>query len=261
MFCSWLPKTGYNGTWENKSSDGSVKSINERYPNVKVLKLDDNYGYAGGNNRAFNSLHDDVSEFVIFLNNDTVVDKDFISPLIDPLLSNNTVYQTVPKIYYQNNPKLIWYAGGNVNLWTGAVSHQGIRQYDNRKFNLKGLTKYATGCCFCMRYSDFKRIGGFDENFPMYSEDVDLSLSIRTHGNEVWYIPESVIWHKVSASIGGSFSFSKNKRKLKGLFLLYKKHANPFQYISIILFMPFQLLYQIIKLAFTRKNNYQSLSE
>ena len=66
-----------------------------------------------------------------------------------------------------------------------------------------------------MRYNDFKEIGGFDENFPMYSEDVDLSLTIRKQGNEVWYIPESIIWHKVSASIGGSFSLSKNMKKLR----------------------------------------------
>ena len=236
---------------DNKSSDGSVESINQRYSDISVLELDNNYGYAGGNNRGFNSLNNDKPEFVIFLNNDTVVDKNFINPLINPLLSNKNIYQTVPKIYYQNNPKLIWYAGGKVNLWTGSVSHKGIRQYDNDKFNLEGTTKYATGCCFCMRYDDFKKIDGFDEKFPMYSEDVDLSLSIRKKEYKVWYTPDSIIWHKVSASIGGSFSFSKNKRKLKGLFLLFRKHANRFQYISIILFSPFQLLYQIFKLVIT----------
>ena len=66
-----------------------------------------------------------------------------------------------------------------MNLWTGGVSHRGIRQYDKDKFNIEGETEYATGCCFSMRYEDFKEIGGFDQNFPMYSEDVDLSLSIR----------------------------------------------------------------------------------
>ena len=104
-----------------------------------------------------------------------------------------------------------------------------------------------------MRYDDFKNMKGFDENFPMYSEDVDLSLSIRKKDFQVWYTPNSRIWHKVSASIGGSFSLSKNKRKLIGLFLLFRKHANPFQYISIILLMPFQLFYQIIKLAYSFK--------
>ena len=238
---------------DNNSSDNSVETINTEYPNIPVVKLDKNYGYAGGNNRAFNSLKEDKTEYVIFLNNDTIVDKNFIFPLIEPFLSNKNIYQTVPKIFYQKNPKLIWYAGGNVNLWTGKVSHKGIRQYDNEKYNLKSLTKYATGCCFCMRYNDFKEIGGFDENFPMYSEDVDLSLTIRKQGNEVWYIPESIIWHKVSASIGGSFSLSKNMKKLRGLFLLFKKHANPFQYLSIILLSPFIILFQFVNLLFTIK--------
>tara|TARA_B110000438_G_C15763372_1_gene628372 strand:+ start:434 stop:1270 length:837 start_codon:yes stop_codon:yes gene_type:complete len=238
---------------DNNSSDGSVESINRVYPDVKVLELDNNYGYAGGNNRAFNFIDHNSSDFVIFLNNDTIVDENFIYPLVSPLLSDSNIYQTVPKIYYQTNPELIWYAGGNINLWTGSVSHLCIRQIDDKNSNLKRKTEYATGCCFCMRYDDFKEIGGFDENFPMYSEDVDLSLSIRKQGNQVWFIPESMIWHKVSASIGGTFSFSKNIRKLKGLYLLFKKHANPLQYISIILISPFQLLYQFINLFISIK--------
>ncbi len=188
---------------DNKSSDGSVESFHKQYPNISVLELDKNYGYAEGNNR--------------------IVDKDFINPLISPLISNKNIHQTAPKIYYQNNKELIWYAGGNVNLWTGGVSHRGIRQYDKDKFNIQGRTEYATGCCFSMRYEDFKEIGGFDQNFPMYSEDVDLSLSIRKKNYVVWYAPDSIIWHKVSASIGGSFSFSKNKRKFVGLFLLLNR--------------------------------------
>ena len=84
---------------DNKSSDGSVESINKIYPDISVLRLDNNYGFAGGNNRGFNSLNNDKPDFVIFLNNDTVVDKDFINPLINPLLTNKNIYQTVPKIY------------------------------------------------------------------------------------------------------------------------------------------------------------------
>ena len=140
-----------------------------------------------------------------------------------------------------------------MNLWTGGVSHRGIRQYDKDEFNIEGKTEYATGCCFSMRYEDFKEIGGFDQNFPMYSEDVDLSLSIRKKNYLVWYAPDSIIWHKVSASIGGSFSFSKNKRKFVGLFLLFRKHANLLQYISITFLVPFQLFFQLIRLIFKIK--------
>ena len=77
---------------DNKSSDSSVESINKIYPDISVLKLDNNYGFAGGNNRGFNSLNNDKPDFVIFLNNDTVVDKDFINPLINPLLTNKNIF-------------------------------------------------------------------------------------------------------------------------------------------------------------------------
>ena len=101
-----------------------------------------------------------------------------------------------------------------------------------------------------MRYEEFKEFGGFDENFPMYSEDVDLSLWVRSAGKQVWFVPDSKIWHKVSASFGGEFSFGKLVRKARGIFLLVKKHANPIQWITITIFSPIQVIMIIIKLIF-----------
>ena len=219
---------------DNGSTDGSVELLKEKFPEVSILVLEKNLGYAGGNNRGFASLKPDPPEFVIFLNNDTIVDENFIGPLVKQLLTHKKASQTVPKIYYENDPKLIWYAGGIVNLWTGSIYHLGIRQYDGPAYSKTHKTKYATGCCFCMRYEEFKEFGGFDEAFPMYSEDVDLSLWIRAAGKQVWFVPDSKIWHKVSASLGGAFSFGKMVRKARGIFLLIKKHANLVQWLTLI---------------------------
>jgi GT2 family glycosyltransferase len=175
---------------DNGSTDGSVELLKEKFPEVSILVLEKNLGYAGGNNRGFASLKPDPPEFVIFLNNDTIVDENFIEPLVKQLLTHKKASQTVPKIYYENDPKLIWYAGGIVNLWTGSIYHLGIRQYDGPAYSKTYKTKYATGCCFCMRYEEFKEFGGFDETFPMYSEDVDLSLWIRAAGKQVWFVPD-----------------------------------------------------------------------
>ena len=101
-----------------------------------------------------------------------------------------------------------------------------------------------------MRYEEFKEFGGFDETFPMYSEDVDLSLWIRAAGKQVWFVPNSKIWHKVSASLGGAFSFGKIVRKARGIFLLIKKHANLFQWLSLIVLLPIQLIIVLLKLIF-----------
>jgi hypothetical protein len=235
---------------DNGSTDGSVDTLKEKFPEVSILALENNLGYAGGNNRGFDSLEPEPPKFVIFLNNDTIVDENFIEPLVKQLLTKKHAGQTTPKIYYENDPQLIWYAGGIVNLWTGSIYHSGIRQNDGPGYSKTHKTKYATGCCFCMRYDEFKEFGGFDENFPMYSEDVDLSLWIRSAGKQVWFVPASKIWHKVSASFGGEFSFGKLVRKAKGIFLLIKKHANPIQWITITILLPIQLIMIIIKLIF-----------
>ena len=235
---------------DNGSTDGSVELLKEKFPEVSILVLEKNLGYAAGNNRGFDSLKPDQPKFVIFLNNDTIVDENFIEPLVKQLLTHKKASQTVPKIYYENDPKLIWYAGGIVNLWTGSIYHLGIRQYDGPAYSKTHKTKYATGCCFCMRYEEFKEFGGFDEAFPMYSEDVDLSLWIRAAGKQVWFVPDSKIWHKVSASLGGAFSFGKIVRKARGIFLLIKKHANLFQWLSLIVLLPIQLIIVLLKLIF-----------
>ena len=235
---------------DNDSTDGSVELLKEKFPEVSILVLEKNLGYAGGNNRGFASLKLDPPEFVIFLNNDTIVDKNFIGPLVKQLLTHKKASQTVPKIYYENDPKLIWYAGGIVNLWTGSIYHLGIRQYDGPAYSKTHKTKYATGCCFCMRYEEFKEFGGFDEIFPMYSEDVDLSLWIRAAGKQVWFEPDSKIWHKVSTSLGGEFTFAKIVRKARGIFLLIKKHANLVQWLTLIVLLPIQLIIVLLKLIF-----------
>ena len=235
---------------DNGSTDGSVELLKEKFPEVSILVLEKNLGYAAGNNRGFDSLKPDQPKFVIFLNNDTIVDENFIEPLVKQLLTHKKASQTVPKIYYENDPKLIWYAGGIVNLWTGSIYHLGIRQYDGPAYSKTHKTKYATGCCFCMRYEEFKEFGGFDEAFPMYSEDVDLSLWIRAAGKQVWFVPNSKIWHKVSASLGGEFSFGKIVRKARGIFLLIKKHANVVQWLTLIVLLPIQLIIALLKLIF-----------
>ncbi len=239
---------------DNGSIDDSVSAIKLKYPNVDILRIDSNIGYAAGNNAGFEHAKKHNLMHIIFLNNDTIVDENFIEPLVRPLIDKSEVGQTVPKIFYADDPNKIWYAGGKVNKWLGLVYHNGIRKKDSIKYSESQSTDYATGCCFCMRYVDFEEIGGFDESFPMYGEDVDLSLRIRSYDNEILLAPNSNIWHKVSASVGGELSVGKLVRKIQGMIRLFSIHANFLQKITIglawIISIPYQLLkfiYLIIK--------------
>lgn len=241
---------------DNGSNDNSVDVIKKEYPNVEILQLDKNIGYAAGNNAGFEFIKIKNPDYIIFLNNDTIVDKKFIEPLIVPFKENLVIGQTVPKIFYAKDQNRIWYAGGKVNLWLGQIYHSGIRKNDSSRYSKSQYTDYATGCCFCMRYGDYYELGGFDTSFPMYCEDVDLSLRIRARGKNILYVPNSNIWHKVSASIGGELSNMKLKRKLDGFKILFGKHTNFLQKITIVLSRIISIPYQLLKFIYLIiKNN------
>ena len=176
---------------DNGSTDGSAVSIRDVFADIEMLLLPANCGYAAGNNAGFRRVMELHAEYVIFLNNDTIVDAGFWVPLVETLKRNSSAGIAVPKIFYWDRPDTLWYGGGNVRLSTGHISHVGIRKKDTPEFNCPGTTGYATGCCLAMRCRDFNAVGGFDETFGMYAEDVDLSLRVSSLGLTIEYVPSS----------------------------------------------------------------------
>ena len=239
---SSLEKTTYKNKHivfvDNGSNDGSSESVQRQHPGVEIVELENNLGYAGGNNFGFNSIRN-KSKYTIFLNNDTYVDSCFIEPLIDELESNSLSIQSVPKIFYAKEHDRVWYAGGSISFILSQIRHIGIRSNNSEKYNKRLKVDYATGCCFCIRSDDFVKFGMFDENYKMYCEDVDLSLKIRKNGGQIVYIPNSKVWHHVSMSLGGVSSFSKWRKKQFSILKLILEHGN-------ILFFPISIVFYVI---------------
>ena len=238
---------------DNGSSDNSVVSIRNKFPDYEIIELAENHGFAKGNNTGFQSVKQ-KADYTIFLNNDTIVDPNFIDPLVNELEAISNVKQTAPKIFNEDKKEYIWFAGGIISLWKGVIRHYGIGKIASSKFSQKRKIDYATGCCVCMRTVDFESIGMFDESFLLYGEDVDLSLRFSNQGGEILFVPESKIWHKVSASLGGQSAFGKWKRKLSGKMKLVRKHSPGYQVIislfMIMIMSILELIYSfIIKLG------------
>lgn len=219
---------------DNNSSDNTSENIKKDFPEFNILTLSKNLKFSGGNNEGVNHLNPEKNDFIIFLNNDTIVSKNFVKKLINPLLEDKKAIISTPKILYSSNINKIWYAGGVVNLWFGIIKHTGIRDFDGPKYSFKTKTDYASGCCFCIKFDDFRKLY-FDNDFSMYCEDVDLSLRARKMNRFILYVPDSVILHNVSQTLG-EHSFNKNFKKLKGQLKLFWRHASPFQLIFIFIF-------------------------
>ena len=230
---------------DNGSIDGSVESVKRLHPNVEIIELENNLGYAAGNNAGF-SMISKKSKYTIFLNNDTFVDSSFVEPLIDELEDNSLSIQAVPKIFYAKDKNTVWYAGGRINLMFSLIWHIGIRSNKIEKYNHRIEVDYATGCCFCIRSDDFSRLEMFDEGYKMYCEDVDLSLKIRKEGGKIFYIPTSKIWHHVSKSLGGTHSFSKWRKKYISIMKLILKHGSPILFPITIVFYVLNALLSLL---------------
>ena len=229
---------------DNGSTDGLAERIQNAFPDIELLLLPSNRGYAAGNNAGFRRVMELHAEYVIFLNNDTVVDAGFCTPLVETLKRNPSAGIAVPKIFYWDRPDILWYAGGIVRLSTGLISHVGLRKKDAPEFDRPGTTEYATGCCLAMRCRDFQKVGGFDETFRMYAEDVDLSLRVCSLGLCIEYVPSSRVWHKVSASLHGNALLkliNKLVKKSFGVLHLLRKHQAWTGIVCYLLLLPVRL--------------------
>ena len=217
---------------DNNSQDGSVQFFKEHFPQYDILALDKNLKYAGGNNAAVDYLKPEEEDFLVFINNDTIVSSDFLDHLVAPFLNDANCIITVPKILFAMDINKIWYAGGVVNMWKGSIDHIGIRDFDGPKYSFMMETDYATGCCFCIKYDDFRRLKYFDTTFDMYCEDVDLSIRAKRMNRKIVYSPKSIILHSVSQSLGEN-SLKKIQNKLLGQVKLFWKHASGLQIITL----------------------------
>ena len=112
----------------------------------------------------------------------------------------------VPKIYYSDNKKQIWSAGGSVSPVIRKVRHIGLDEIDTGQYEQEIEIGFATGCCLFIPMSVIRRVGVLDERFFLYYEDTEYSFRLRKMGIHIYYCPQAVMYHKVGASTKGADS-------------------------------------------------------
>ena len=207
---------------DNNSTDASM--LNIQYSDINVISHTENYKYAKGYNKAIFSLENDNSDYYLLLNNDTVCDSNILSSFIKGIDSYGSNHIFGGKILYGNQKNMIWYAGGKFGFFNLFISHKGIRNIDGNKFSSNYETDYITGCCLFISKQNFVKLKGFDESFNMYGEDVDFCIRGKKLGMKCYYISGSKLWHSISASYGGHYSFSKHIAKFSSLLKLIIKY-------------------------------------
>jgi GT2 family glycosyltransferase len=202
---------------DNASSDDSIHKLEEfkKKFDFKLIKNAYNLGFAEGNNVGLRYAISKGFDYVMVLNNDTLVDRKIFSYLLSVFEDNRRVGVVSPKIYFAKGfefhkerystrdlGKVIWYAGGKVD-WDNVMGiNSGVDEVDQGQFEEIKEVDFATGCSSIFSVSVLKKIGLYDKRYFMYFEDVDLSLRIKKAGYKVMFQPKGIVWHKVAQSSG-----------------------------------------------------------
>lgn len=210
---------------DNNSSDNSVEVLRQQFPNVKLILLDKNYGFAEGYNRALQQVD---SEYVVLLNSDVETSPHWLNPMIEHLEHNKHTAAVQPKILSFANKSMFEYAGaagGFIDRYgypfcRGRILHK--LEEDRGQYDNPIDIFWATGACLCMRRADYMEAGGLDGDFFAHMEEIDLCWRLLARGKRVVCLPQSKVYH-----VGGASLDSESPRKVhlnfrNNLLMIYK---------------------------------------
>jgi GT2 family glycosyltransferase len=187
---------------DNGSTDGSQALVEQQYPEVRLLALSHNLGLTGGNNAGFGAAR---GEFLISLNNDTEVDPHFVEVLVAAMQEHPEAGMAAAKMLLFDKRDTLHSAGDGYGI-DGIPFNRGVWQPDGGQFDEPGWIFGGCGGAVAYRRDMLDDVGQFDESFFMYCEDVDLNWRSQLAGWRCWYAPDAVVYHKLSATGGGSIA-------------------------------------------------------
>jgi GT2 family glycosyltransferase len=188
---------------DNGSTDGSVEFLEMRFPQVRVVRLDRNYGFSGGNNRGMEHVKTDV---VVLLNNDMAVDRDFLAPLLKPL-ADPSVFAVASRIAMADPAKSRFETGKTRGRFESGLFYLWHDAIDGPEENSAAINVFWAGGGACaIDRRRFKLLGGFDSLYhPFYVEDTDLSYQAWKRGWKSVLAPGSRVLHKHRGTSGPRF--------------------------------------------------------
>jgi len=213
---------------DNQSTDGTLAAIREHWPMVQAIESGGNLGFARANNLGVAAT---TSEYVLLLNPDTIAPSGAIQALLRALASQPDAAIAGPRLLNDRDvPELSF--GPPISPWGElkqktllALYHRRVRgvvNYVERLSREAGERAWVSGACLLVRRADLERVGGLDERFFMYTEDVDLCTSVRARGRRVIFVPQAEVRHLRGRSAGRNPE-TERLRRLSHL-AFYEKH-------------------------------------
>lgn len=218
---------------DNGSTDGSVGSIRAHHPDISILENGRNLGYSGGNNAGVELAFSRGADYVLILNNDTIVSPDIITQLsrTAAFLPKDSIVGSA--IYRFDRRDSLWMLGAN---WDSLECRFEPLNANNSPESANRWVRevdYIVGCALFLSRSSFERVGGFDEDFFLHYEEIDWCFRARRLGFRSFVTLDARLWHKISGSFGGSDSPLVEYFRTRNRLLWADKHLPRKQRIQI----------------------------
>ena len=210
---------------DNGSTDNSIAMLNEKFPSIRVIRLERNYGFAEGYNKA---IAQTGATYTVLLNSDVEVTPHWLDAPLSIMEANPSIAAVQPKIRAYHNKKMFEYAGaagGFLDVY-GYPYCRGrilsIVEEDYGQYDTPTEILWATGACLFVRTEVYKKEGGLDANFFAHQEEIDLCWRLRTRGYRIVCTPQSAVFHVGAATLKSESPQKTFLNFRNNLLMLYK---------------------------------------
>lgn len=238
---------------DNHSNDHSVQVLREHHPSITIYEMDDNKGFGAANNVG---AYLAKGEYLFFLNNDTEIEHDCFTPLVDYLKHNPNVGIVGPQLRYPDQRFQLSYGKFPTPINEYRTKKQLRNEHRIKPPQIPMNVDWVTGAALCIPKNLFLRIGGFDEGFFMYFEDVDLCRRVRNEGFTIVYHPTCYLIHHRGKSYSAVNEFIRIEYR-KSQLRYYTKHCSTLNRMVLKLYL--RALYTLHFLFLGRKTQARTI--
>ncbi len=223
---------------DNASEGSDFKVLKERYSDyISIIENERNLGYAEGNNTGIRFALEHGTDYVLVLNNDTVVDSGFLSYLVEFAEKDPGAGIIGPKMFYMAQPDILYFTGCRIRWLVGIPKHRGTGKKDKGQFDVPSYTDAITGCCMLIKRIVFEKIGLLPTDYFLQWEDIDFSTNARKNGFKCLYVPKAKIWHKYAASFIRSGMANRRLRYgVRAQLIYWHKYLSRTRYFAFVLY-------------------------
>lgn len=226
---------------DNDSKDNSVALLQEKFKDeLTIIRNCENLGFSVANNIAIKRALEEECSYILLINNDTIVEESMIQKMLETALINSESI-VCPKIYYYDDKKIIWSAGGTINWYKGLPVQYGIDEKEENQYSTTKKIEFATGCCILIPKIVIDKVGMLSDEYFLYYEDTDYSVKVINGGFDIMYSPEAKMYHKVSATTGGNKSRLSIYYMTRNRLIFNKKYNKKYLASNIYFYLTFSV--------------------